>query len=77
MDFKEIKRLHALGFAIHWLKQRSKVPAKSGWTSGPRSSLAELKSSYVKGYNVGVRLGSVSKIGKHFLAVLDLDIKSS
>lgn len=77
MDFKEIKRLHALGFAIHWLKQRSKVPAKAGWTSGPRSSLVELKNSYIKGYNVGVRLGSVSKIGKHFLAVIDLDIKSS
>lgn len=76
MDFKEIKRLHKLGWAIHWLKPKSKVPLQSGWTKGTRASLSELKKLYREGLNVGVRLGEVSKVGDGFLAVIDVDIKS-
>jgi predicted P-loop ATPase len=76
MDFKEVKRLYALGFAIHWLKPKSKVPLLPGWTKGPRTELVELKKLYRKGMNVGVRLGKVSKIKNAYLAVIDVDIKS-
>lgn len=76
MDFKEIKRLHKMGFAIHWLKPKSKVPALSGWTKGPRASLSDLKKLYREGMNVGVRLGKVSHVNDGYLAVIDLDIKS-
>lgn len=77
MDFKEIKRLHKLGWAIHWLKPKSKVPLLSGWTKGTRATLKELKELYREGFNVGVRLGEVSKVGQGYLAVIDLDIKSA
>lgn len=77
MDFKEIKRLHKKGWAIHWLKPKSKAPLLPGWTSGPRSSLTELKKLYRPGLNVGVRLGKVSKVNQGYLAVIDVDIKSN
>lgn len=77
----EARRLHDLGFAILWLKTKSKMPIEAGWTKGPRKTWKELEASYVKGYNVGVLLGSASEIiGNDFetryLAVIDLDIKS-
>lgn len=74
----EIKRLHALGFALHWLHPNSKRPIESGWTTGPRKSLKELRSTYREGMNLGVRLGTPSKIADAgFLAVVDVDVKST
>ena len=70
-------RLYKMGFAIHWIKEGSKAPVRSGWTKGPREDLETLRRSYVKGYNVGVRLGSASQVGDGYLAVLDCDLKSS
>lgn len=74
MDFKEIKRLQKLGFAIHWLKPKSKSPYP-GWGK-TRETLESLRKKYRKGMGVGTRLGSVSKIGEGYLAVIDLDVKS-
>ena len=72
-----VKRLYDLGFAIHLLKSKSKIPIKSGWTSGERESFASLKSQFKKGLNVGVRLGNASKLKDDtFLAVIDCDVKS-
>lgn len=73
---KETRRLHDRGFAIHWLRPREKRPAESGWTTGPRKTWDELRRSYVPGYNVGVRLGTPSKMKNGYLAVLDVDIKN-
>lgn len=74
---KEAHRLYKMGFAVHWLHKKSKRPVESGWTSGPRKSWDELKTSYSKDYNVGVRLGTPSHIdGQGYLAVVDLDVKS-
>lgn len=76
MISQDIRELHKLGFAIHWLRRNSKVPLNSQWQKGPRLSLTELASSYTNGLNVGVRLGSASRIGNNFLAVIDVDVKS-
>lgn len=76
LDFKELKRLYALGFALHWIKPRSKMPVNAGWTKGERLTWEELKRTHREDYNVGVRLGFASKIGRHYLAVIDVDIKS-
>lgn len=73
----EAKRLYDLGFGILWLKPKSKAPVKSKWTTGPRESWENLKASYKPSYNVGVRLGSPSKIGDKYLSVLDIDVKST
>lgn len=72
----QMEKLHALGFAVHWLHPKSKRPAKSGWTTGERETVENLRSSYVSGQNIGVRLGSASHVGKGFLAVVDVDVRS-
>jgi hypothetical protein len=74
---KEAKRLFDLGFAILWIKPKSKAPVKSKWTTGPRDNWETLKRTYKPGYNMGVRLGTPSKIGNNFLAVIDVDVKST
>jgi predicted P-loop ATPase len=73
---EELKRLHAHGFALHWLKPRSKMPVEAGWTKGPRLDWETFKNKYQKGYNVGVRLGQASKVDNSYLAVIDVDVKS-
>lgn len=73
--FKEAKRLHRLGFAIIWLKPKSKRPVESGWTTGPRKPWAYLASTYKNGYNVGVRTGQPSKVEGGYLACIDVDVK--
>lgn len=74
---KEAKRLWDNGFAVHWLKPGTKMPVESGWTSGPRKDFNYLKETYFDGLNIGTRLGEASKIGDHYLSVIDVDIKSN
>lgn len=74
---KEAERLHALGFAVLWIKPKSKAPVNSKWTTGPREEWARLKAAYTPGYNLGVRLGTPSVISGKYLAVIDVDVKSS
>lgn len=76
--FQEMKRFYQLGAAPLWLHPKSKRPIGNGWTTGPRKSYSELKAEFKEGMNLGVRLGTPSQIedGK-FLAVIDVDIKSS
>lgn len=71
------RKLHDLGFAIHWLKPRSKKPLEDKWTRGARKTWAELEASYQYGYNVGVRLGAASRVGDGHLCVIDCDVKSA
>lgn len=72
----EIERLWHLGFAIHWLRPKSKIPVEAGWTSGERQSIEQLNRTHKKGYNYGVRLGRASLIAGAYLAILDIDVKS-
>lgn len=82
---QEIKRLHALGFAVHLLRSKSKAPLENAWTTGPKKTLKELSATYRPGMNIGVRLGEASQLfwdtGFHtdnsYLAVLDCDVKST
>lgn len=71
----EAKRLHGLGFAILWLKPKSKMPIESKWTTGPKHPWEYLKTTYIDTLNVGVRTGTASKIGDGYLACIDVDIK--
>ena len=78
----EIKKLHALGFGIHHLHPKQKVPVKSGWSSDNRDSLETLMKEYKSEYNVGTKLGKPSHIKTDFgdegyLAVIDVDVKGS
>lgn len=73
----EIERLYNLGFAIHWLRPKSKIPVDSGWTSGPRADIDQLRARFKSAYNYGVRLGEASKVAGAYLGVLDVDVKSA
>lgn len=78
---KEARRLYQFGFAIHWLRPRSKAPVESKWTSGERKTWKYLEETFKPGMNVGVRLGRASRfvIGEEvsYLAVIDCDVKSA
>ena len=71
----EAKRLHALGFAVHYLHPKSKRPLENGWTSGQRKTGEELHATYKNGYNIGVRTGRASSLVSGFLACIDVDVK--
>lgn len=73
---KEAKRLHALGFSIWWLHPKSKRPIGNDWTTLPNKSWDQLNREYREGMNVGVRLGTPSKMPDGFLAGIDCDVKS-
>lgn len=73
---REAKRIYDLGGAVHWLHPKSKRPIESGWASGPRKEWEYLETTYSEGFNVGVRLGTPSRIDGRFLTVIDLDVKS-
>jgi predicted P-loop ATPase len=74
--FKEAKRLHDMGLAIHWLHARSKRPIESGWTTGPRKEWSYLAETYTNDLNLGVRTGTPSKLKNGYLAIVDVDVKS-
>lgn len=75
---KYLKFLTAYGFALHWLRPKSKIPIEKGWNEGPRHSLGELIRQYKPGFNLGVRLGLPSKLKNGaYLTIIDFDIKSS
>lgn len=74
--FKEARRLYDLGFAVLWLKPKSKAPIEGRWTSGPRAKWHYLEETYIDGLNVGVRLGEPSQVEGRYLAVIDVDVKS-
>lgn len=76
MDLSEVERLHRLGFAIHWLRPKSKIPVRAGWPNIRREPWQAVKDLYRDGCNVGVVLGAVSKMPDGYLAVVDLDVKS-
>lgn len=73
---KEARRLFLLGAAVHWLHPKSKRPVEAGWTTGPRKEWDYLKETYRDGMNVGVRLGTPSRLEcGGYLAVIDVDVK--
>lgn len=74
---QEAHKLHGLGCAVLWLYPASKRPIGTGWTSGPRKSWKELKTTYEKKMNMGVRLGAASKMAKGYLACIDIDVKGT
>lgn len=79
---KEIRRLHSLGFAIHLLKPKSKVPVKPGWSGDSKDSIAQLLRELKPSNNIGTKLGKPSVISTPFgdegyLAVIDVDVKGT
>lgn len=73
---KEAKRLHKLGIGIHWLRPGSKAPIDKGWTDSKTKTWSQLSTEYRDGFGLGIKLGRASKLGDHYLAVIDVDVKS-
>jgi predicted P-loop ATPase len=75
LKLSELKRLHDLGFSLLYLHQKQKRPIASSWTELPNQTWDEFKSEFNPKLNIGVRLGRHSKIGKKYLACIDVDVK--
>lgn len=69
LDMREI------GFAVHVLRPRSKIPFTEGWAKAPVLSAGELTRSYRVGCNIGFRPGRWSVVEGHEIIVLDVDVK--
>ncbi|MGA1831619.1 VapE domain-containing protein [Rhizobium wenxiniae] len=67
--------LIAAGAALHWLQPRDKMPIEKHWSTAPRYTAEQLKSTYRRDANIGLRTGEPSKIGDYYLQVIDLDIR--
>lgn len=64
------------GFALHWLKPKSKAPIGDKWSERPIASLETLLATRRAGNNVGVRLGEPSAlVAGGYLHAIDLDIR--
>lgn len=72
---KDAIRLANMGFSVIWLKNRSKAPVGDDWTQLPTKTEADLRDTYIKGRNMGVRLGEQSRIEGLYLHVIDMDIR--
>jgi len=68
-------RLCKLGFAVHWLRLRSKAPVEAGWPDIPVKTAEELMRSHQPAFNLGFRAGAPSIVDGLALVVLDVDIK--
>lgn len=75
--YQEAERLWKMGLAVHWLFPRSKRPTAPKWTEGRRKEWAELAKTFSPGMNVGIRLGSASKVPAGYLCVVDCDVKGN
>ena len=75
------KKLHGIGFGVHWIRPNSKVPVEGGWSKPTRDNFKTLKSKHQKGYNVGTKLGKASRLQvdekNYYVAILDVDVKST
>jgi predicted P-loop ATPase len=72
----EARRLWEYGFALLPLHPKSKRPKANGWTTGDRGTWDQFKKSLSPGDNIGVRTGVPSRIGKYYLACIDVDVKN-
>ena len=64
------------GYAVHWVRRRSKAPIAEGWSTAPVATVTDLRQTYKPGYNVGVRCGHWSRpLPGHGLVILDVDIR--
>lgn len=70
------EELAAHGVSVHWLHRRSKRPVGADWQTTDTQSIDELRASYRRGYNIGLRPGEFSRTPYGYLHILDVDIRS-
>jgi hypothetical protein len=74
---KTALEMRSVGFAMHYLRPRTKVPLLSGWSEAPVMSEQQLIDNYQPGYNIGFRAGKWSLVDNREVVVLDVDIKGN
>lgn len=67
--------LVSAGFAIHWLRTRSKAPVEAAWSAKPVETLEQLKKNYTAGRNLGIRPGQWSATEAGYLHIIDVDVR--
>lgn len=70
------KKYYKFGVEIHWLWPKSKKPINMNWNKRPKENIESLIKNWRQDYNLGARLGPISKVGDFHLGVIDLDVKS-
>jgi predicted P-loop ATPase len=74
--FDAIEPLVEAGLALHWLHPQEKRPIGDDWQKKPVATLAQLRQTYRKDLNLGVRLGEPSRIGGDlYLHAFDVDVR--
>lgn len=74
---KDAIALAEAGFSVIWLKERSKAPVAAEWSSLPTASVDQIRRTYRKGRNMGVRLGEPSRVEGFYLHVFDMDVRDA
>jgi hypothetical protein len=72
-----IRPMVEAGVSVHWLKRRSKAPLDDGWQMAASQTFDELKATWSRGLNVGVRPGEYSHTSLGYLHLIDLDIRDA
>lgn len=72
---KSVEKLVKHGVAVHLLKQKSKAPVNSKWSSVPVLTFEQLEKAYKPGMNVGVRTGEPSFVNGYYLHIIDFDLR--
>ncbi|QPC91495.1 VapE domain-containing protein [Mesorhizobium sp. INR15] len=70
-----VRSLIEAGASLHWLVPFEKRPIETAWSTAPLQTEADLRDSYRRNANIGIRLGEPSKTAAGYLHVLDLDIR--
>lgn len=71
----DVRPLIEVGFAVHLLRPKSKIPVEGEWSSAPIGTFHSIKRKYRDGQNVGVRLGKPSRVEGMYLYVIDMDVR--
>lgn len=76
--YEEAKRFFRMGAAPLWLHSKSKRPLGNTWRPLEREPWGVLKKNFTKSLNVGVKLGTPSRLENGlYLAVVDIDVKGT
>jgi predicted P-loop ATPase len=65
------------GASLHWLVSFEKRPIAEEWSQAPFQTETNLRATYRRNANIGIRLGEPSRIDGAYLHLIDLDIRDA
>lgn len=71
----QVRALAEAGFAVHFLRPKSKAPRLKLWSTAPVLTPEQLDRVHRPDLNYGVRLGEPSQVNGMYLHVIDMDVR--